>query len=256
MIVRLLRFWFIQLSSFDSCWFYKADLQYRGKKVLSSSSPSIGLCTLSLQTRTLWYSMLLTLLNRSSIPLSRDTWQQSVIRDLQIGLRVRDWVRVRLFNSSFQASHYHHTYPFHPISYSLYLKPTWRTRALETSLVWNSEIVLVLNLVLVVQSEGPYFHIRHGYQLNLRKFLRMHLVCRGIKRSQGSSIRTRLPITVSHLKFFYSLLAIRYTSNYDSLMIWAAITLREHPSENHAVLKHGSTSTLSDFAQILCRATL
>ena len=32
--------------------------------------------------------------------------------------------------------------------------------------------------------------------------------------------------------------------------------LREHPSENHAVLKYGSTSTLSDFAQILCRATL
>ena len=32
--------------------------------------------------------------------------------------------------------------------------------------------------------------------------------------------------------------------------------LREHPSENHAVLKHGSTSTLSDFVQILCRVTL
>ena len=76
-------------------------------------------------------------------------------RDLQIGLRVRDWVRVRLFNSSFQASHYHNTYPFHPMSYSLYLNPTWRTRALETSLVWISKIVLVLNLVLVVQSEGP-----------------------------------------------------------------------------------------------------
>ena len=42
------------------------------------------------------------------------------------------------------------------MSYSLYLKPAWRTRALETSQVWNSKIVLVLNLVLVVQSEGPY----------------------------------------------------------------------------------------------------
>ena len=42
------------------------------------------------------------------------------------------------------------------MSYSLYLKPTWRTRALKTSLVWNSKLVLVLNLVLVVQSEGPY----------------------------------------------------------------------------------------------------
>ena len=34
-----------------------------------------------------------------------------------------------------------------------------------------------------------HFHIRHGYQLNLRKFLRLHLVCRGIKRSQGSSTK-------------------------------------------------------------------
>ena len=31
--------------------------------------------------------------------------------------------------------------------------------------------------------------------------------------------------------------------------------LREHPSENHAVLKYRSTSTLSDFAQILCKVT-
>ena len=74
-------------------------------------------------------------------------------RDLQIGLRVRDWVRVRLLNSSFQASHYHNTNLFHPMSYSLYLKPIWRTRALERSLVWNSKILLVLNLVLVVQFE-------------------------------------------------------------------------------------------------------
>ena len=31
--------------------------------------------------------------------------------------------------------------------------------------------------------------------------------------------------------------------------------LREHSSENHAVLKYGSTSTLSDFVQILCRVS-
>ena len=70
-----------------------------------------------------------------------------------------------------------------------------------------------------------HFHICRGYQLNLRKFLRFQLVCCGIKRSQGSSITTRLTITVSHLRFFCSLLAIRYTTNYDSLMIWAAMTL-------------------------------
>ena len=106
------------------------------------------------------------------------------IRELQIGLRVRDWVRVRfsnfkpvtfpgplffmlvfgrdwvrarLFNPNFQASHYHNTYTFHPMSYSLNQKPTWRTRALEMSLVWNSKIELVLNLVLVVQSEVPSY---------------------------------------------------------------------------------------------------
>ena len=42
------------------------------------------------------------------------------------------------------------------MSYSLYLKPTWRRRALEVSLVWNSKVVLVLNLVLVVKSKAPY----------------------------------------------------------------------------------------------------
>ena len=39
------------------------------------------------------------------------------------------------FNSSFQASHYHNIYPFQPMSYSLYLKPTCKRRALEMSLV-------------------------------------------------------------------------------------------------------------------------
>ena len=37
---------------------------------------------------------------------------------------------------------------------------------------------------------------------------------------------------------------------------FGAVFLREHPSENHAVLKYGSTSTLSDFVQILCRVSL
>ena len=70
-----------------------------------------------------------------------------------------------------------------------------------------------------------HLHIRSGYELDLKKFHRLHLVCQGIKRSQGCSTRTRLPITVSHLNIFYSLLAIKHTNNYDSLMIWAAMTL-------------------------------
>ena len=70
-----------------------------------------------------------------------------------------------------------------------------------------------------------HFHIRHGYKLDLAKFLRLQMVCRGIKRDQGTSIRTRLPITIRHLKLFHCLLAISHTSNPDSIMIWSAMTL-------------------------------
>ena len=70
-----------------------------------------------------------------------------------------------------------------------------------------------------------HLHIREGYQLDLKSFLRLQLVCRGIKRAQGSSLRTRLPITIRHLRLFYSLLALRYSSNPNYVMIWAAMTL-------------------------------
>ena len=102
------------------------------------------------------------LLGANVLNISYPTRAHGIIGDLQIGPRVRDWIRVRLFNSNFQASHYHDrdTHPFHPMSYSLYRKLSWRTRALETSLVRNLKIVLVLNLVLVVQSECPYLTIR------------------------------------------------------------------------------------------------
>ena len=71
-----------------------------------------------------------------------------------------------------------------------------------------------------------HFHIRRGFELHLNKCLRLQLVCRGIKRSQGTNLtRVRLPITIKHLRLFHSLLAISYTSNYDSVMIWAAMTL-------------------------------
>lgn len=71
-----------------------------------------------------------------------------------------------------------------------------------------------------------HFHIRRGFELHLNKCLRLQLVCRRIKRSQGTKLtRVRLPITIKHLRLFHSLLAISYTSNYDSVMIWAAMTL-------------------------------
>jgi len=68
--------------------------------------------------------------------------------------------------------------------------------------------------------KGYLAAVRH-----LQKFVRLQLICRGIKRSQGDSSRIRLPITIAHLKLFFQLLAIPNTTNYDSVMIWAAMTL-------------------------------
>ena len=70
-----------------------------------------------------------------------------------------------------------------------------------------------------------HLHIRNGYELKLKKCLRLQLICRGIKRSQGCSTRTRLPITISHLKLFQCFLAIPKTGQFDSIMFWAAMTL-------------------------------
>ena len=70
-----------------------------------------------------------------------------------------------------------------------------------------------------------HYHIRHGFTLHMHKMLRLQLVLRGIKRSQGDQIRVRLPITIHHLKLFRLLLAIPSTTHFDSVMIWAAMTL-------------------------------
>ena len=70
-----------------------------------------------------------------------------------------------------------------------------------------------------------HLHIRNGFEFNLKKCPRLQLVCRGIKRSQGCSTRTRLPITENHLKLFFCFLAVPQTSRFDSKMIWAAMTL-------------------------------
>ena len=55
--------------------------------------------------------------------------------------------------------------------------------------------------------------------------LRLQLVLRGIKRCHGDQTRVRLPITIHHLKLFSMLLAIPTTQNFNSLLIWAAMTL-------------------------------
>ena len=53
----------------------------------------------------------------------------------------------------------------------------------------------------------------------------LQLILRGVKRSQGDNSKTRRPITLPILNLFYHLLNVRYTSNKDSLMVWAAMTL-------------------------------
>lgn len=70
-----------------------------------------------------------------------------------------------------------------------------------------------------------HLHIRNCFDLNLKKLLRLQMVCKGIKRAQGSGTRVRLPITIEHLNLFFCLLAIPRTKNNDSVMIWAAMTL-------------------------------
>jgi len=70
-----------------------------------------------------------------------------------------------------------------------------------------------------------HLHIRNGYDLDFKKYPRLQQICKGIKRAQGCSTRVRLPITIHHLKLFFSLLTIPHTSNYNSLMIGAAMTL-------------------------------
>ncbi|CAB4014711.1 uncharacterized protein LOC110254160 [Paramuricea clavata] len=70
-----------------------------------------------------------------------------------------------------------------------------------------------------------HFHIRNGFPLDCQKMSRLQLVLRGIKRSQGDEQRVRLPITIHHLKLFHMMLAIPVTTHFDSIMVWAAITL-------------------------------
>ena len=70
-----------------------------------------------------------------------------------------------------------------------------------------------------------HLHIRNGFCLDVTKMLRLHLILRGIKRSQGDQKRVRLPITIHHLRIFRLMLGIPTTTNYDSIMHWAAMTL-------------------------------
>jgi len=63
------------------------------------------------------------------------------------------WVRVRLFNSSLQAKIRSHTSFIPWASFFTGKQHVKGVRSLEMSLVWNSKVVLVLNLALVGRSK-------------------------------------------------------------------------------------------------------
>lgn len=89
-----------------------------------------------------------------------------------------------------------------------------------------------------------HYHSCHGYELNLSAFLRLQLIGGGIKRSQGVNSKTRRQITLHILNLFYHLVNIKYTTNKDSLMVSAAVTLAffgflriaELTSDSHSIL--------------------
>ena len=76
--------------------------------------------------------------------------------------------------------------------------------------------------IKVYLSAIRYMHIVNGYNLDLKSFLRLQFVLKRIKRSQGSSKFTRLPITLTHLTLFQLLLS---NPSFDNIMLWAALAL-------------------------------
>ena len=69
------------------------------------------------------------------------------------------------------------------------------------------------------------YHSSHGFELPLSNFLRLQLILRGIKRSQGQQSRIRRPITLQLRNIFYYLPNVQHTANREFLMLWAAMTL-------------------------------
>lgn len=74
-------------------------------------------------------------------------------------------------------------------------------------------------------SAVKHYHSSQGFELPRSNFLRLRLILRGIKRSQGQQSEIRRPITLHLFNLFYYLLNMQHTDNRDSLMLWAAMTL-------------------------------
>lgn len=60
----------------------------------------------------------------------------------------------------------------------------------------------------------------HGYELTLASFLRLQLIPRGIKRSQGVNSKMSKPISLRLLSLFYHLLTLQHADNTNSIMLW------------------------------------
>ena len=68
-------------------------------------------------------------------------------------------------------------------------------------------------------------HLRNGFPLDCKKNVTTSTGSPRYKTVTGDNIRVRLPITIHHLKLFHMMLALPVTTNSDSIMFWAAITL-------------------------------
>ena len=99
----------------------------------------------------------------------------------------------------------------------------------------TTENILIYFAVFLAKTVNPetikvylaavrHMHLVNGYDLPIAKFQRLHYILRGIKRIKGAPTRTRLPITLDHLKLFHRILHSRASPAHDEIMIWAAIT--------------------------------
>ena len=99
----------------------------------------------------------------------------------------------------------------------------------------TTENILIYFAVFLAKTVNPetikvylaavrHMHLVNGYDLPIAKFQRLHYILRGIKRIKGASTRTRLPITLDHLKLFHRILHSRASPTHDEIMIWAVIT--------------------------------
>ena len=69
------------------------------------------------------------------------------------------------------------------------------------------------------------------------------------------SFSSSMPILRAKCCFFCICFFVSFFTNCSKITVTFTTCLREHPSENHAILNYESTSALSDFVQILCRVT-